>query len=66
VELEFTVAKDGSVKDITVKNAEPKNTFNAAATSALARYRYAPVIRDGVPVNQRANIRMRFTAQESK
>jgi TonB family protein len=66
VELEFTVEKDGSVKDIKVINAEPKTTFNAAASSALARHRYAPVLRDGVPVTQRASIRMRFTAQDSK
>jgi TonB family protein len=66
VELEFTVAKDGSVKDIKVINAEPKTTFNSAASSALARQRYAPVLRNGVPVDQRANIRMRFTAQDSK
>jgi TonB family protein len=66
VEMEFTVAKDGSVKDITVTNAEPKNTFNAAATAALARYRYAPVVKDGAAVTQRAHLRMRFTAQDAK
>jgi TonB family protein len=60
------VATDGSVKDIKVTNAQPKSTFNAAATSALARHRYAPVLRGGVPVPQRASIRMRFTAQEAK
>jgi TonB family protein len=66
VELEFTVATDGSVKDIKVTNAQPKSTFNAAATSALARHRYAPVMQGGVPVPQRASIRMRFTAQDAK
>ncbi len=66
VEMEFTVATDGSVKDIKVINAQPKNTFNSAASSALARRRYAPVMRDGVSVAQRASIRMRFTAQDSK
>lgn len=66
VEMEFTVAKDGSVQDIKVTNAQPKGTFNNAATSALARQRYQPVVRDGVVVTQRASIRMRFTAQDSK
>jgi TonB family protein len=66
VEMEFTVEKDGSVKDIKVIDAEPKGTFNSAATSALIRRRYAPVMRDGAPVTQRANIRMRFTAQDSQ
>jgi hypothetical protein len=32
----------------------------------MARRRYEPVLRNGVPVAQRANIRMRFTAQDSK
>ncbi|MEO8313750.1 MAG: TonB family protein [Pseudomonadota bacterium] len=66
VEMEFTVATDGSVKDIKITNAQPKNTFNSAASSALARQHYAPVMRDGVAVTQRASIRMRFTAQDSK
>jgi TonB family protein len=66
VELEFTVATDGSVKDIKVINSQPKSTFNASATTALARHRYAPIMRGGVAVPQRASIRMRFTAQEAK
>lgn len=64
VELEFTVAKDGSVKDIEVTAAEPRRVFDAASVAALRRYRYAPVLRDGQPVEQRARTRMRFTAQE--
>jgi TonB family protein len=66
VELEFTVAKDGSVQDVIVIEAEPRRTFDSSAIAALRRYRYAPVIRDGQPVPQRARIRMRYTAQESK
>jgi TonB family protein len=66
VDLEFTVAPNGSVKDVTVVNAEPKNTFNTAAKSALSRYRYEPVMRDGVAVAQRASIRMRFTAKDAQ
>ena len=66
VDLEFTVATDGSVKDIQVIDAEPKRTFNAAATSAVSRYRYSPVMRDGVAVPQRAQLRVRFTATDAK
>lgn len=64
VELEFTVAKDGSVKDIQVTAAEPRRIFDSASVAALRRYRYAPVLKDGQPVEQRARSRMRFTAQE--
>jgi protein TonB len=66
VEMEFTVARDGSVKDIAVTNSEPKRTFDAAAVAALRRYRYQPVVRNGETVEQRAKMRMRFTAQDSR
>jgi TonB family protein len=66
VEMEFTVARDGTVKDVIVVNAEPRRTFDAAATTALKRYRYQPVVRDGETVEQRARMRMRFTAQDSR
>ena len=66
VEMEFTVGRDGSVKDITVVNAEPRRTFDAAALAALKRYRYQPVVRDGETVEQRARMRMRFTAQDGR
>jgi protein TonB len=65
VEMEFTVTTNGSVKDIVVRNAEPGNTFNSAATAALSRYRYAPVMQNGQPVAQRAHLRMRFTAKDA-
>jgi TonB family protein len=64
VDLEFTVATDGSVRDIVVVAAEPRNTFNSAATAAMRRWRFAPVTRDGAVVEQRARQRIRFTAQE--
>ena len=64
VELEFTVAKDGSVKDIEVTAAEPRRVFDSASVAALRRYRYAPVLKDGQPVEQRARTRMRYTAKE--
>jgi TonB family protein len=66
VELEFTVARDGSVKDIAVVNAEPRRTFDSAAMAALRRYRYQAVVRDGETVEQRARMRMRFTAQDGR
>lgn len=66
VEMEFTVARDGSVQDIVVTNSEPKRTFDAAAVAALRRYRYQPVVRNGEVVAQRARLRMRFTAQDGR
>jgi TonB family protein len=66
VEMEFTVAVDGTVKDVVVTASEPKSTFDSAATAALRRWRFAPVVRDGQAVTQRVRTRMRFTAQDSR
>lgn len=66
VEMEFSVAKDGSVRDVKVIESEPGRTFDAAAVAAMRRYRYEPVIRDGEPVEVRARLRMRFTPQEGR
>jgi TonB family protein len=60
VDLEFTVTAEGKATDITVVAGEPSGAFDRAARSALARSRYQPVTRDGVPVAQRARIRERF------
>ena len=66
VEMEFTVARDGSVQDIVVTNSEPRRTFDAAALAAMRHYRYQPVVRNGEVVAQRARLRMRFTAQDGR
>ena len=60
VDLEFTVMPNGKVADITVVASDPPNVFERAARTALARNRYLPVTRDGVPVAQRARMRVRF------
>jgi TonB family protein len=61
VELQFTVDASGKVSDIQVQAAEPRGVFERAAISALSQSRYHPVLRDGLPITQRAQIRLRFT-----
>jgi protein TonB len=61
VELEFTVAETGEVKDVVIVKASPTGVFDQAAAGALARWRYKPVMRDSVATAQRARIRIRFT-----
>lgn len=60
VEVEFTVRTDGSTGDIKVTNSSPRRVFDNAATTAVAQWRYKPLIRDGKPVEQRAAVRIRF------
>ena len=61
VELEFTVNPDGSVRDTLIRNAQPAGVFDQAAAVAIAKWRFAPVMRDNKPVEQRARIRVRFS-----
>jgi protein TonB len=64
VDVAFDVQTDGSVADIAVLGAEPKNTFEKAAVAALRKWRYRPVERDGHPIAvPHVQMRIRFTLQ---
>jgi TonB family protein len=63
VQLAFDVEKDGSVAHIDVLASEPKYVFDEAAISALRRWRYRPVQKNGQPIEQRAQLRIRFALQ---
>jgi TonB family protein len=63
VDLEFTVRVDGSVTDVVATAAEPPGSFENSAISAVRRWRYRPVVVDGVAVEQRARLRIRFELQ---
>lgn len=61
VDLAFDVQTDGTVTDITVLDSSPRNTFENAAVAAVRKWRYRPVVRDGHPVERRAQLRILFT-----
>jgi TonB family protein len=61
VELDFTVAENGAVKDVAVHATDTPGVFENAAIGALSQWRYKPVLRDSKPVPQRARVRIRFT-----
>jgi TonB family protein len=61
VELDFTVAESGTVKDIALHATSAPGVFEDAAISALSQWRYKPILRDAKAVAQRARIRIRFT-----
>jgi TonB family protein len=60
VELAFTVAPNGTVEDVEVRNASPANVFDDAAVRAIRGWRFEPVERNGEKVAQRAMVRLRF------
>jgi TonB family protein len=64
VDIIFTVRGDGTVGEVTVAGAEPAGIFEQAAMSAVRRWRYEPVRRDGRPVDQRARVRIRFAMEQ--
>ena len=58
VQVEFTVATDGSVSSARVVSAEPARIFNSEALNAVKRWRFQPV---SAPVTTRRTIS--FTPQ---
>ena len=64
VDLLYTVRADGTTGDITIVGAEPGNFFEDAAMSAVRKWRYEPVLREGRAVDQRVRIRIRFNMEK--
>ncbi len=64
VDLVFTVRTDGTIADVSVTGAEPAGIFEQAAMSAVRRWRYEPVRREGRTVEQRARVRIRFAIEQ--
>ncbi|MBN1615883.1 MAG: TonB family protein [Spirochaetales bacterium] len=65
VELEFLVQTDGTVSDITIKNASPPGVFEKAALRALNQWRFKPGTKNGQPVITRVYLPMRFQLEDS-
>ena len=61
VDVEFTVAENGKVKDASVRAASIPGVFEDSALKAVSQWRYKPVLRDARPVPVRSQIRVRFT-----
>ncbi len=59
VELEFTIAPDGSVHDIRVVLSEPEGVFDHAAIKALRKWRYDPQLVNSAPI-ERTGMRVRI------
>jgi TonB family protein len=64
VALEFTVAPNGSVRDIEVVAAEPRGVFDEAAADAVGAWRFRPRVVNGKAVAQRSTITMRFDVEK--
>lgn len=63
VDVVFTVAMDGSVKDLDIRNSQPPEVFDVAALRAVEKWEFEPVIEGGVLVERRAGVRMLFALE---
>jgi protein TonB len=63
VDVIFTVATDGSVKDVDVRNSEPGTTFVNAAVNAVEKWEFEPVFENGGVVERMAGVRMMFALE---
>jgi len=54
VKIEFTITKEGKVKDPVVIASKPSSIFNRAALKAIKRWKFKPHIIAGVAQEQRA------------
>jgi TonB family protein len=63
VDVEFTIASDGTTQELVVRDAQRRDVFEKAALDSVRRWRFQPVLRNGEAVPQRAVLRVRFVLQ---
>jgi periplasmic protein TonB len=52
VKFSYTVARDGSVKDVVILDAQPTRIWDSATIRAVSSWKCQPAVRDGRPVEQ--------------
>ena len=63
VDVVFTVGTTGLVKDVEIRDSEPGETFVAAATRAVEKWEFEPVVENGQLVEKRVGVRMMFALE---
>lgn len=63
IKLAFTITAAGTVENIRVLEAEPRNIFDREARRAAARWRFAPRTENGAPVSREAVKTLHFRLQ---
>ena len=64
MELGYTVTAKGAVADIKVLDSNPPGVFEKAASNAVARLRYKPVLEDGKAVAVATKMLVKFRARD--
>lgn len=60
VVVEFIVDVNGQTRDVRVVSSDPPEVFDRAAVNAVRRWRYEPVIENGVPIEVPARMVINF------
>jgi protein TonB len=60
VKVEFTIAPDGTTRDLEVRDSAPKVVFDRAALESVRQWVFEPIRNNGAPVSQRAVLQVRF------
>ncbi len=63
VEVVFTVTTEGTTRDIEIRDSNPGNVFVDAATRAVEKWEFEPVIENGEFVEKRVGVRMMFALE---
>ena len=63
VDIIFTVAPDGTVGTVLVRDSEPDDVFVNAATRAVERWEFEPIIENGIAVERRVGVRLMFAIE---
>jgi protein TonB len=64
VKVEFTIAPDGTTRDLEVVDSAPKLVFDRAALDSVSKWRFEPIRNNGAPVSQRAVLQVRFVLNQ--
>lgn len=52
VKVGFTIAKDGSVRDVDILDAKPEEIFDDAVITAVSTWRFKPIMANGELIEQ--------------
>ncbi len=63
VDVIFTVTREGTVDAVSVRDSEPEDVFVNAATRAVERWEFEPVVENGVAVERRVGVRLMFAIE---
>lgn len=64
VQVEFTIAPDGTTQDLEVLDSAPAAVFDRAALDSVRKWRFEPVRSNGAPVAQRAVLQLKFVLND--